>query len=703
LGRPEAESILWNMSELLPAPSDNARYRALLESSALFATETDLPTLLHSLSLLLADILPSESVALLLVDESRGVATLHALESVLVRDISIGTEVAYEGTAVAEVVENQRPLYIHDYGTELEKFPDLRKRIGGRIYSAYYFPLATERRRLGVLIFGARTADSFTPSDVELMRSVAFHVTMLLDRAFTLRAAEEYQRDLARERDRLRLLLDITNEVASHLDMQEVFRVASESVRRFFSVEGTGLWLLNEETNRLRCAIMDFPSGGEALSHIELPVLSQEQTNLLRVRTPLLNSVEELEKRWPPSVIRLLRAESITSIALIPLVSPRKILGVITLGTRRKNAFSQEDLDLLTQIAGQAALALDNALAYGYLRASKNRLEEQRVYLESEIRTEYGFEDIIGSSPALRKVLDQVSVVAATGSTVLLLGETGTGKELIARAIHHRSPRSRRTFVRLNCAAIPSGLIESELFGHEKGAFTGALTQKPGRFELAHEGTLFLDEVGDISLELQPKLLRAIQEQEFERLGSNRTLKVDVRIIAATHRDLPSMIREGSFREDLFYRLNVFPIEVPPLRERREDIPMLVHYFVSRNGRKMQKTIRTVPEAAMNAMVSWNWPGNIRELENFIERAVILTQGDTLEVPISQLRNPAGQKMFGLDLRIEETERAAILAALREAGGKVSGAGGAAELLNLKRTTLQNRMRRLKITDRDYR
>jgi formate hydrogenlyase transcriptional activator len=323
------------------------------------------------------------------------------------------------------------------------------------------------------------------------------------------------------------------------------------------------------------------------------------------------------------------------------------------------------------------------------------------LYLESEIRAEYNFEDIVGKSPALRKVLDQIEIVAPTGSTVLLHGETGTGKELVARAVHSVSPRRDRTFVRLNCAAIPSGLVESELFGHEKGAFTGALMQKRGRLELADRGTLFLDEIGDISLELQPKLLRALQEQEFERLGSNKTIHVDVRLIAATHRDLSLMIRNNQFREDLFYRLNVFPIEIPPLRERREDIPLLVHYFVSRWSRRMQKRIKSIPKPAMDALNNAPWPGNVRELENFVERAVILTQGDELNVPLAELKKSSGRNAVPVST-FQEAERQAIIEGLKAASGRISGAGAAAERLGLKRTTLQNKMRRLNITKADY-
>ena len=382
-------------------------------------------------------------------------------------------------------------------------------------------------------------------------------------------------------------------------------------------------------------------------------------------------------------------------ILVTALRTPNGPLGVMTLGSKRPTHFRRDDLDLLGQIATQFSLALDNALAYEKLNASRIVIEEERLYLESEIRAEYNFEDIVGKSAALRKVLQQIEIVAPTDSTVLLHGETGTGKELIARALHSLSTRKNRTFVRLNCAAIPAGLVESELFGHEKGAFTGALMQKKGRFEIADQGTLFLDEIGDISIDLQPKLLRALQEHEFERLGSAKTIKVDVRLIAATHRDLPLMMRNHQFREDLFYRLNVFPVEIPPLRDRREDIPLLVNFFVSRLSRKMQKRIESIPKDAMEALTNAPWPGNIRELENLIERAVILTQGSELRVPLKELKRSSAVSTSGSTF--EEAERQAIVEALKTARGKISGQGGAAELLGLKRTTLQNKMRKLGI------
>jgi len=330
-------------------------------------------------------------------------------------------------------------------------------------------------------------------------------------------------------------------------------------------------------------------------------------------------------------------------------------------------------------------------------------LQDQQVYLEPEINSEYCFEDIVGKSAALQKVLQQVAIVAPTDSTVLLHGETGTGKELIARAIHNLSSRRARAYVRMNCAAIPSGLLESELFGHERGAFTGALMQRKGRFELADGGSLFLDEIGDISLELQPKLLRAIQEQEFERLGSSRTIQVNVRLIAATHRDLGAMIRDEKFREDLFYRFNVFPIEIPPLRERREDIPLLVSFFVSKFSARMRKQIKSIPTQALEMLTNYPWNGNVRELANFIERAVIMTRGQQLKVPMASLPTSSDTVVaVGSNSTFKQAESSVIIEALRAAAGRIAGKGGAAERLGLKRTTLQNKIRRLGIMKVQY-
>ena len=376
------------------------------------------------------------------------------------------------------------------------------------------------------------------------------------------------------------------------------------------------------------------------------------------------------------------------------MISRGNALGTLNVGSRHENFFTADDLQFFTQVAGQVAIALDNALSYERIEVLNERLAEEKIYLEDEIRTDNRFEEIVGNSRVLKAILKQVETVAPTDSTVMVYGETGTGKELLARAIHELSARKQGTFVKLNCAAIPTGLLESEMFGHEKGAFTGAIAQRIGRFELAHRGTMFLDEVGEIPLELQTKLLRVLQEREFERLGSSRTIRTDARLVAATNRDLAQMVEERQFRADLYYRLNVFPLTVPPLRDRREDIPLLVRYFVQQYARRMNRKITTIPTESMTALTRYHWPGNIRELQNFIERAVILSAGSTLQIPVRELKRGG---VSGSVVTLETAERDAIVRALRDAGGKVAGPAGAAAKLGMKRTTLQAKMRKLGI------
>src|SRR5246500_4418198 len=676
------------------APADS-RYRALLDVSAALVEQPTVRAVLHSLREVLSSSVRLHGADLYLLDSGRD--TLHLLEfdrAVDAPAIRIGTKISRIGAA-AQTLDQKEPVFLPDVSQEMLKHPELAPfatQSSGR--STYVFPLFTAQQQYGLLTVTKQQGQEFAREDVELLRSLTSHVAIALECALARDSAEQYQRELATERDRLRLLLEINNHVVSKLDMEDLFRSASASIRSYFDNHLTGFWLLEKDSHRLQSVVLDFPDGKGLLAEMGSTNLTETECEKLRARRSDILSVGDIE-RLPTTIADNLRAESIASVAVAPLATGSGPLGLLAIGSRKPDAFGQEDLDLLTQISIQISLALDNALAYGRLNASAARLEEERLYLESEIRAEHNFEDIVGKSAALRKVLDQIAIVAPTASTVLLHGETGTGKELLARAIHNLSPRRERTFVRLNCAAIPSGLVESELFGHERGAFTGALMQKKGRFELADRGSLFLDEIGDITMDLQPKLLRALQEQEFERLGSTKTIRVDVRLIAATHRDLESMIRNNQFREDLFYRLNVFPIEIPPLRERREDIPLLVHFFVSRLSRRMQKRIRSVPKAAMEALVSSDWPGNIRELENFIERCVILTQGDELNMHRTELRKSAERSVVSGVSTFEQVERQAILDALKSASGKIAGKGGAAERLGLKRTTLQNKMNRL--------
>jgi formate hydrogenlyase transcriptional activator len=680
----------------------NDRYRALLDVSKAMVEQPTVKAVLHSFRAVLSSGCRLHGAHLYILG-SNG-ESLHLLEFDREADapaIKIGTRISRVGQ-VARVLENLEPVFLPDVSVEMLKHPELAPFAAESVgRPTYVFPVSTSQQRYGLLVVTKDRGQQFAPEDVELLRTLASHVAVALECALARDNAELYQREVVKERDRLRLLLEINNFIVSKLDINELFRSASASIRSYFGVDFAGFWLIDKQSNQLERIVLDFPSGKGLLLALERSELSDLNNEHLRARVPELLSVEDME-RLPARIVEKIKAESITSIAIAPLVTANGSLGVITMGSRQGNTFSQEDLDLLSQISTQIALAVENAIAFGRVTEAKDRLEEERLYLESEIRSEHNFEEIVGKSAALRKVLGQVAIVAPTGSTVLLHGETGTGKELFARAIHNLSPRRERTFVRLNCAAIPSGLVESELFGHEKGAFTGALMQKRGRFELADRGTLFLDEIGDISVELQPKLLRALQEHEFERLGSAKTIRVDVRLIAATHRNLQDMIRDRQFREDLFYRLNVCPIEIPPLRERREDIPLLVHYFVLRHSRQMQKRVKSVPKQAMEALVKADWPGNIRQLENFIERCVIFTQGDELNVPRAELTKAPTRSLDSAAPSFEQAERQAIIDALIAASGRIAGEGGAAERLGLKRTTLQNKMNKLHISRADY-
>jgi len=521
--------------------------------------------------------------------------------------------------------------------------------------------------------------------------------SMLRDHSPNSHESQTATPELRRESDRLKLLLDMTTTLVSTLECRDLLRTVAASVRQVMHCDIVGVWLPDVEHVYLSQTAMDFPESKgfvkeDALQPIEGSVIGA----VFKAGKPVVLDLgsEQLAAQVSTEV----RAEALESGCALPLISRGRTLGVLTLGSRVENSIHPEDVDFLVRAAGQLAIAIENRMAYREVAELKDKLAQEKLYLEDEIRGEIDFEGIVGQSSALRHVLKLVETVAPSDSTVLLLGETGTGKELIARAIHDRSQRKERTFVKLNCAAIPTGLLESELFGHERGAFTGAIAQKIGRLELADQGTLFLDEVGDISIEIQPKLLRALQEREFERLGGNRTKKVDVRLVAATNRDLETMMENREFRSDLYYRLNVFPIRIPPLRERPGDIPLLVRYFTQKYGRRMQRQIESIPSVAMRKLSNWHWPGNIRELENFIERSVILTHGAALQAPISELSNN-GRSIPVTDTR-EANEREEIVRILKVTNGRVAGPDGAAARMDIKRTTLISRMKKLGIDPR---
>jgi formate hydrogenlyase transcriptional activator len=681
-------------------PSNSAtveRYRALLEVSESIASHRDLPDLFRSLSALLHRLVTFDFICLTLPDLGHNIVRLHVLESSLPTRIQPGQEIPMVENVRQLVWENQQPLVISHLEQDA-RFPivsDLLRQDG--VQSLCVLPLTTAQRRVGAMGLGSVEPSAYDAANLEFLQQVAAQVAVAVDNALNSMNAQVYQQELARERDRLRLLLEVNNALVSTLDLHQLLSAISACLRRVMNHDYASLALYEPAARQLRLQALDFPQG-KGLLHEELvfPIEGTPSGEVIVTRQPLIVSGANLDG-YEPSVSRLFIAEGLHSGCIVPLITANRTLGTLSLSSLRPSAFTQEDVDLLMRVANQVAIAIENALAYRQIAELKNKLADEKLYLEEEIRTEYTFEEIVGESSALKRVLSQVETVAATDSSVLVLGETGTGKEVIARAIHDLSPRRERTFVKVNCAAIPTGLLESELFGHEKGAFTGAIAQKVGRFELAHRGTLFLDEVGDIPLELQPKLLRVLQEKDFERLGSTRTLHVDVRVVAATNRDLTQMVEDRLFRSDLYYRLNVFPIVVPPLRERVEDIPLLVRYFAQKHARRMDRHIETIPSEEMEALTRYHWPGNVRELENLIERAVILSRGPALHVPLPDERL-SGEAPLASPVTLEAAEREHILRTLRDTNWVIAGSQGAAARLGMKRTTLQSRMTKLGIS-----
>lgn len=525
------------------------------------------------------------------------------------------------------------------------------------------------------------------------------------------------------QKERLELLLNLTTKITSSLNLREVLRAIAANIREVIHADAVVVSLPDAASGKSRVIAVDFPHGKGAVKEEVTFTLSPASKKAMSTLKPVVICTRGSEE-LAAEAYEIVAAEGIKAICLIPLVNRGRVLGTLSISRTTETPFVPEDIAFLSRASGQIAIAIENALAYREISELKDKLAQEKLYLEEEFRSEMGFEQIIGNSKTLKHVLQQVETVAQSDSTVLLLGETGTGKELIARAIHDRSRRKQRTLVKLNCAAIPTGLLESELFGHEKGAFTGAIGQKIGRLELADQGTLFLDEVGDIPMEIQPKLLRALQEREFERLGTTHTRKVNVRLIAATNRNLEKMITDREFRSDLYYRLNVFPIRIPPLRERKEDIALLVSYFVQKFSKQMQKKVEAVPTVVMKGLMAWDWPGNIRELENFIERAVIVTRGNSLEAPVGELpkANPAmpiprvieecrqivaenvdpRNDKNGVAEEYARRQRDEIVRALSLCKGRVGGADGAAARLGINRTTLLSRMKKFSIHAKQY-
>ena len=682
----------------LAGASPEAQHQALLEVAEAIAQHRDLGELFHELAERLHRVVQFEYLNLILHDPARNVMRLHILESEMPRKTRPGTEFQVGETPSGWVWETQQTFVLDDLGKETPFAALLQTLRENGVKSLCSLPLTTAQRRLGVMSFGRGTPHKHSETEVAFLQQVARQVAVAVDNVLNFESAQAYQRQLARERDRLRVLLEVNNAMVSKLDLHALLNAISASLRRVIHHEYTSLALFEPMTNHMRVLALDFPQGkGLIREEMIVPLDGSMTGKAFRNRQPLVLDRAAMEDFDSPSS-RLMRAEGVRSVVCMPLITHDRALGTLSLASLRDAAFQQGDVDLLVQVAGQVAIAVENALAFQEIAELKNKLAQEKLYLEDEIRSEMNFDEIVGECASLRALLKQVETVAPTDSTVLISGETGTGKELIARAIHNLSPRREHTFVKVNCAAIPTGLLESELFGHERGAFTGAIAQRIGRFELANGGTIFLDEVGDIPIELQPKLLRVLQEQEFERLGSTQTIRVDVRLVAATNRNLDEMVASRAFRSDLYYRLRVFPLLMPPLRERQEDIPALVRYFVEKHARRMNRAVETIPAETLDLLVRYPWPGNIRELENLIERAVILSPGPVLHVPMSELKPPVEPIADNLTLRA--AERNHILKALEATNWVLAGPRGAAARLGMKRTTLQSKMRKLGVERR---
>jgi formate hydrogenlyase transcriptional activator len=688
------------IAELPVRTSD--QLRLLIQVSEAIATHRDLTSLFRDLARRLPRIVPFELIALFLHDADKDVMRVHMLGGADGDRIPPGLEVPVDASFSGLAFARQEPVVVHgrEEAARYSQSAALVQQLG--VESFCMLPLTTSVRRLGAMGFGSARPHAFGPSELDFLGLVVNQVAVAVDNVLHEESVRSAHQLLTRERDRLRLLLDVNNAVVSRLDLDDVFEAVSACLRRVIPHEVCKLLLYEPETRRFRTYVPHFAESERMMADCQAyPDCARSPAGIaVTTRRPALFGEEELRQLAGESQIaERIVAEGIKSVCSVPLMSHDRVLGTLNIASAQPHAFSQDDADLLAQVAQQIAIAVENGLAFQEIAELKEKLNTERLYLEDEIRTERNFEEIVGHSTALKQVLKQTEIVAPTDSTVLIQGETGTGKELIARAIHNLSARRGRTFVKLNCAAIPTGLLESELFGHEKGAFTGAIAQRIGRFEMAHGGTLFLDEVGDIPLELQSKLLRVLQEQEFERLGSTKTIKVDVRLVAATNRDLAAMVADKQFRSDLYYRLNVFPILNPPLRERGEDVAALVRYFTQKFARRMNKRIESIPADTMAALATYSWPGNIRELENLIERAVILSGGSTLNVPLSELkeqRPPQPESLRRLTT-LEDAEREHIRQALQEANWQVGGSSGAAARLGMKRTTLQSKMAKLGI------
>ncbi|PWT95386.1 MAG: hypothetical protein C5B55_01390 [Blastocatellia bacterium] len=684
-----------NSLNLVRAELERDRKRLLLDINNAVVTNLDLNDLLKAISGCLVKMFHHDAASLSLYEPKLHQFRMHTFDFNYQSTLQTGTLFPVEGTPAGRVLETRQTVRLPLVTSEEFPADIVRHALAEGLLSACSIPLIVHDEFLGVLEIASRRENAFTEYDAGLLKHIARQIAIATQNSLNFERAK-------RERERVRLLLEINNALVSSLDLNQVVKTVSATLREIMPHDAAGIALYDPEQHVLREYTNVTYKDMNAFHEGDIiPIDGTPAGDVFLSGEPMLIRRPNLEKYPQDRFSQLPLEDSPKSACLALLQSHGRKLGIAGVSSTQEERFTEEDVEFFNQISGQIALAVENSLQYREIEELKNKLTSEKLYLEEEIRTEHNFSEIVGQSAALKKILQQVATVAPTDSAVLLCGETGTGKELIARAIHDLSSRKERTLVKLNCAAIPTGLLESELFGHEKGAFTGAIASRIGRFELAHKGTLLLDEIGEIPLELQPKLLRVLQEQEFERLGSSRTVKTDVRLIAATNVDLPQMVADKKFRSDLYYRLNVFPIMIPPLRERIDDIPLLVGYFTQKHSLRMNKKIQTVGKGTIDALCEYSWPGNVRELENFIERAVILTSGPELQAPLAELGASIsvvaanGDEPSSRPVTLEDAERVHIEATLKQTKGVIGGKGGAAEILGLPISTLRNRMKKL--------
>ncbi len=695
------------------------RYRTLLEINNAIITNLNQKALLHAISKALRRVIPFDRAAFTLYDPSRDIFRFLAIEGTVTSShFRAGLEFGRGESISAWVFDHQRPALCHDIQKE-QRYPNDRYLVAEGLNSYCVAPLMIGGKSIGTLNLASENTNQYSEADAEFLCELGTQVALAVSNMTYFEEIAALNDKVEYTAQRYRTLLEINNAIITNLTPEDLLRSLSDILRQVVHFSGAALTLYNPDSKTFRYYALESAFQSD---HFQVGIeFDRRQTISAWVfdnQRAVVRRDIETEQQYPNDA-RLVAA-GIFSACIVPLVVGGKSIGTLNVGSTERNQYSDEDLETLQETANQVALAVANMLSYEEIVELKGRLENENVYLQEEIRTEHNFEEIIGNSPALLAALRKVEQVAPTDSTVLINGETGTGKELIARAIHDRSARKNRPLLKVNCSAISAGLVESELFGHVKGAFTGAFERHIGRFELADGGTIFLDEIGELPLGTQVKLLRVLQEREFEPVGSNRPVKVDVRVIAATNRNLPESIKAGDFRSDLYYRLNVFPIDVPPLRQRGTDISQIAMFFLARFSKKFGKKIQGMPRATVDRLMSYSWPGNIRELQNVIERAVILSQSSVLELEADVIPAlmPADSSIMDdqsnvvecilppavpTSLTLEEIERGHIVTVLNQTRGVVEGPRGAAKILGLHPNTLRHRMQKLGLKRSAYR